>query len=98
MGRSAKSSGEKEKELSFEEAVERLEKILEAMEREDLPLEELLRRYEEGVKLTRLCEARLRDAEARIQALTESAEGEARLEPLEEDGSESGSRETSQER
>ena len=68
--------------LPFEEALRQLEAIVEAMETGDLPLESMLARYEEGVKLARLCQARLQDAELKIQQLETSAGGEFTLKPL----------------
>ena len=42
--------------LAFEEALKRLETVVEAMESEDLPLETLLARYEEGTRLAKACQ------------------------------------------
>ena len=52
------------------------------MESGDLPLETLLARYEEGVKLTKICQDKLAEAELKIQQLEKSASGELRLKPL----------------
>jgi exodeoxyribonuclease VII small subunit len=60
----------------FEEALKRLESIVESMEAQDLPLETLLARYEEGAKLTRLCQAKLNEAELKVQQLEKNARGE----------------------
>ena len=54
---------------TFEAALARLEAIVEAMESGDVPLAELLAQFEEGNRLLRLCESRLRDAELRIEQL-----------------------------
>lgn len=73
MSRSSKGSvagAESAAEPTFEEAIQRLEAIVSGMESEDLPLETLLSRYEEGMKLAQWCEARLNAAEVRIQQLT----------------------------
>ena len=69
--------------LPFEEAVKRLEAIVEAMESQDLPLEQLLARYEEGSKLAQVCQAKLSEAERKIQQLEKNAKGEMVLKPLE---------------
>lgn len=61
--------------LPFEEAMQKLEAIVDAMESEDLPLEGLLSRYEEGMKLARVCQAKIADAELKIQQLEKSAAG-----------------------
>jgi exodeoxyribonuclease VII small subunit len=69
-------------EPTFEEALSQLEALVARLEAGDLPLEEALRAFEEGVRLTRLCSARLEDAERRVQLLTRTAEGEAREVPF----------------
>jgi exodeoxyribonuclease VII small subunit len=59
--------------LSYEEAMGRLEKIVDEMETSNLPLEELLVRYEEGTRLVAVCNQRLAVAENRIETLTRQA-------------------------
>lgn len=61
--------------LPFEEAMKRLETIVDAMESSDLPLETLLSQYEEGMKLARVCQAKIADAELKIQQLEKNAAG-----------------------
>ena len=68
--------------ISFEEALQKLETVVEAMESGDLPLESLLARYEEGVKLTKICQDKLAEAELKIQQLEKTAGGELKLKPL----------------
>lgn len=63
----------------------KLETIVETMESEDLPLETLIQRYEEGVKLVQVCQAKLAEAEVKIQQLEKDAAGEPRLKPLPSD-------------
>lgn len=58
-----------EQPLSFEKAVAELEGIVAAMERDELPLEEALNRYQRGVELLRLCEGTLNAAEQKIRIL-----------------------------
>jgi exodeoxyribonuclease VII small subunit len=67
---------------SFEEALKQLETIVEAMEADDLPLETLIAKYEEGTKLARLCQEKLAEAELKIQQLEKSAGGDLKLKPL----------------
>ena len=62
-------------ESSFEAALARLEAIVEAIETGDVPLAELLARFEEGTKLLRLCEARLKEAELKIEVLKKERGG-----------------------
>jgi exodeoxyribonuclease VII small subunit len=67
----------------FEEALARLEKIVKSLEDGDLPLEDSLRLFEEGVSLTRLCAARLEEAQKRIDVLTRNDQGDSKLVPFE---------------
>jgi exodeoxyribonuclease VII small subunit len=71
--------------VPFEEALKRLETIVETMESEDLPLETLLARFEEGSKLVRVCQAKLAEAELKIQKLEKNSAGEPVLRPLSPD-------------
>ena len=68
--------------LPFEEALKKLETIVEAMESGDLPLETLLAKYEEGTKLAQICQAKLGEAELKIQQLEKTASGQMKLKPL----------------
>ena len=68
--------------LPFEEALKKLEAIVEAMESGDLPLESLLAKYEEGTRLAKVCQDKLADAELKIQQLEKNAVGEMKLRPL----------------
>ncbi len=67
--------------LSFEDALRKLQGIVESMEGEDLPLETLLARFEEGTRLSRLCQERLAEAELKIERLERSATGEPTARP-----------------
>ena len=66
----------------FEEALQKLEAVVEAMEADDLPLETLLARYEEGAKLVKICQEKLAEAELKIQQLEKTAGGELKLKPM----------------
>ena len=68
--------------LPFEDALQRLETIVESMEGQDLPLETLLARYEEGARLTALCQSKLTEAELKIQQLEKNAKGGLSIKPL----------------
>ena len=59
----------KESKLSFETALANLEAIIESMESGDVPLAELLAQFEEGSKLLKVCELRLKEAEMKIEQL-----------------------------
>jgi exodeoxyribonuclease VII small subunit len=64
-----------EPELNFESAMGRLEEIVEQMESGKMMLEELIVRYEEGMKLVRICQERLAKAEQRIEIITRNNAG-----------------------
>ncbi len=74
-----------EPELKFEKALERLEKIVEDLEGGQLPLDEALKRYEEGVKLSRLCNQKLTQAENKIETLSKALNGSLEGAPFESD-------------
>ncbi len=75
------------REVKFEAALERLEEIVKRLEDGDLPLEESLKLFEEGVKLSRLCDERLKAAERRIEILLKDQEGKVSVLPFESRGS-----------
>lgn len=60
---------------SFEGAMDRLEEIVEQMESGKMMLEELIGRYEEGMKLVKVCQERLASAEQRIEIITRNHAG-----------------------
>ena len=64
-------------EPSFEGAMDRLEEIVEQMESGKMMLEELIGRYEEGMKLVKVCQERLASAEQRIEIITRNHAGKA---------------------
>ncbi len=68
--------------LPFEEALKKLETIVTTMEGEDLPLESLLAKYEEGTRLAKACQEKLAEAELKIQQLEKTAAGEIKLKPV----------------
>ena len=59
----------KEDGPEFEEALEKLETIIESMESGEIPLTELVERFEQGNKLLDLCQKKLKDAELKIERL-----------------------------
>ena len=63
-------------EPSFELALSELEQIVQKLEKGELPLEDSLRLYEEGIRLSRLCHGKLEEAEGRIEVLLKDARGE----------------------
>jgi exodeoxyribonuclease VII small subunit len=74
---------DKTSKLSFETALAKLESIVDSMEQGDTPLADLLGKYEEGSRLLKACETRLKEAELKIEQLKKSREGDATFEPFE---------------
>ena len=72
--------------LTFEDAFERLEQAVEAMDGGDLSLDEAMAHFEEGMKLARYCERLLDDAELRVQQLLADGAGNLTLAPFESEG------------
>ncbi|HXB54546.1 MAG TPA: exodeoxyribonuclease VII small subunit [Vicinamibacteria bacterium] len=64
---------------SFEEGLKQLEEIVQKLEKGELALEESLRLYEEGIHLSRLCHAKLEEAEGKIEILMKDAKGDLLL-------------------
>ena len=73
----------KDAKLSFEAALGQLENIVESMESGEVPLAELLAKFEEGSKLLKVCEARLKDAELKIEQLKKQKDGTVAFEKFE---------------
>jgi exodeoxyribonuclease VII small subunit len=65
----------KDPKLPFEAALTKLESIVESMESGDVPLADLLAKFEEGSKLLKVCEARLKDAELKIEQIKKAKDG-----------------------
>ena len=65
----------------FEESMEELEKLVEQMEQGDISLEESLKAFERGIKLTRTCQQALQEAEQKVHILLEK-NGQQTLEPF----------------
>ena len=73
------------KKLTFEEAIVRLEEIIDLLDEGGLPLEELEARFAEGMKLAEFCQSRLREVEMRVEKLLEKENGEVVKEPFDEE-------------
>ena len=65
--------------VKFEDALARLETIVTELERGDLPLDESLKIFEEGIKLSKTCLKMLDDAERKVEILVQDKEGKKRL-------------------
>ena len=68
----AKKQSQKNESLNFEEAIERLENIIEKMEGERIPLEELLKDYEEGTRLLNVCKEKINTAKEKVEKINNS--------------------------
>lgn len=72
--------------LNFEEALKRLESVVESMESGELPLEKLMQQYEEGSRLAAHCQKRLTEAELKIERIESKADGAIASAPLKLEG------------
>ncbi len=68
------------KSLNLEKSLADLETLVDELESGDLPLEKAMKKFEEGIKLTRQCQAALKEAEQKVEILVQSAGGEEALE------------------
>lgn len=72
------------KDMKFEDAMKRLEKIVEELEGGGLGLEESLARYEEGVELSQFCSKKLNEAQKKVQILSRKSGGGLEAAPFDE--------------
>ncbi|MFH1886365.1 MAG: exodeoxyribonuclease VII small subunit [Pseudomonadota bacterium] len=72
------------KEPTFEKAMEKLEAIVNLLEKGDLPLEESLAKFEEGMRLSRLLSGKLDEVQKKISLLIQEPGGDVREEPFDE--------------
>jgi exodeoxyribonuclease VII small subunit len=83
----AKEKKEKKaEEASFEVALTRLEEVLDSLEHGDLPLEEAMGAFEEGVRLVRFCHGKLDEVEKRVELLLKDDAGRFFTRPFPEEG------------
>lgn len=73
------SNNPSRKPLNLEKSLEQLESLIDELENGDLPLDTAMRKFEEGIKLTRTCQAALKDAEQRVEILLKDSGGEETL-------------------
>jgi exodeoxyribonuclease VII small subunit len=64
------------KKFNLEKALADLEELVEELESGDLPLEKAMKKFEDGIKLTRGCQTALKEAEQKVEILLKSAGGE----------------------
>jgi exodeoxyribonuclease VII small subunit len=67
------------KTVNLEKSLADLEALVEELESGDLPLEKAMKKFEDGIKLTRACQAALKDAEQKVEILVQSAGGDEDL-------------------
>ena len=68
------------KSINLEKALGDLEEIVDELESGDLPLEKAMKKFEDGIKLTRSCQAALKEAEQKVEILLKDAAGNDELE------------------
>lgn len=78
----AKQREEKNGQVKFEDALKRLEEIVGKLEDGELALDESLRIFEEGIKLSRFCSGKLEEAERKIEILMKNKDGEIEKKPF----------------
>jgi exodeoxyribonuclease VII small subunit len=66
----------------FEDALSKLEKIVSTLEEGDIPLEESLKLFEEGIRLSRFCNQKLDDAEKKVEILLKGKNGLLKAHPF----------------
>ncbi len=71
--------------IDLEKALTDLETLVEELEAGDLPLEKAMKKFEDGIKLTRSCQTALKDAEQKVEILLKSAGGDEALEEFDVD-------------
>jgi len=71
-------------EVKFEEALKKLEKIVDDLEGGDLSLDDALEKYEEGIRLSKLCAKKLEVAKKKVEILLKSDDGSVELKPFDE--------------
>jgi len=68
---------------TFETAMKRFEKVVEELESGDLPLEKSLKKFEEGIALSKFCSQKLEEIEAKVTRLVKDSKGDAVEVPME---------------
>ena len=71
-------------DIKFEEALKKLEKIVGDLENGDLALDEALEKYEEGIRLSKICAKKLEAARKKVEILLKAEDGSFELKPFDE--------------
>ena len=69
-------------EMSFEDAMRELEKVVSDLERGDVPLEQSIALYERGAQLKQRCQTKLKEAEDKVALITQDGDGNLGLKPV----------------
>ena len=77
-----KKSAKRKKDLGFEEALSKLERIVLELEEGDLSLEEALEKFKQGIELSRFCTQKLTRAEEKVRKLIQTTQGEFKTAPV----------------
>ena len=86
MSSAANKPAEPTRKGDFEKSLARLEEVVKRLENTDLSLDEAMKLFEEGVKLSRECQKQLEEAEGRVEILLKKADGKMAAEPFEPEG------------
>jgi exodeoxyribonuclease VII small subunit len=76
-------TAEPQRKGEFEKSLARLEEVVKRLESTDLPLDEAMKLFEEGVKLSRDCQKQLEEAEGKVEILLKKADGKITTQPFE---------------
>src|SRR3984957_8956476 len=88
LNTTAGKKSEQPKKQEFEQSLARLEEVVRKLESPNLPLDQAMKLFEEGMQLSRDCQKQLEQAEARVEILLKKAGGEMVAEPFEPDADE----------
>lgn len=83
MSSTANKATEPQRKGDFEKSLARLEEVVKRLESPELSLDEAMKLFEEGVKLSRDCQKQLEEAEGRVEILLKKADGKIAAEPFE---------------
>lgn len=79
------AKGKQEDKTNFEESLKKLKKIVEELEKEDVPLDDALKLFEDGIKLSDICKSQLEEADKKVQVLLKDKKGNIKIEDLDEE-------------
>ena len=85
MSPATNKAPEPQRRGDFEKSLSRLEEVVKRLESVDLSLDDAMKLFEEGVKLSRDCQKQLEEAEGRVEILLKKADGKIAAEPFETD-------------